>query len=158
MRTPKMISKEWKLNGARMETAEGRPNRRRSSARKRELVEKLAFAVEYGTEEEFVAAVKKFKPDVGKEELKAWIMQFAMPGARSAGSRFIYNLVEFLFCPAELFGRHAFFSVFHQIAEGIDQRFHRRLRFGFGLCHDQFSIAYRFGEACGRSISKVMRL
>jgi hypothetical protein len=44
--------------------------------RKRELAEKLAFAVEYGTEDEFVAAVKKFKPDVGKEELKAWIMRF----------------------------------------------------------------------------------
>jgi hypothetical protein len=44
--------------------------------RKRELAEKLAFAVEYGTEDEFVAAVKKFKPDVGKEELKRWIMRF----------------------------------------------------------------------------------
>lgn len=44
--------------------------------RKKELAEKLAFEVEYGTEEEFVAAVKKFKPDVGKEELKTWIMRF----------------------------------------------------------------------------------
>jgi hypothetical protein len=44
--------------------------------RKRELAEKLAFAVEFGTEEEFVADVKKFKPDVGKEELKVWIMRF----------------------------------------------------------------------------------
>jgi hypothetical protein len=44
--------------------------------RKRELAEKLAFAVEFGTEDEFVAAVKKFQPDVGKEELKAWIMRF----------------------------------------------------------------------------------
>lgn len=44
--------------------------------RKKELAEKLAFAVDYGTEDEFVTAVKKFKPDVGKEELKAWIMRF----------------------------------------------------------------------------------
>jgi hypothetical protein len=44
--------------------------------RKEELAEKLAFAVEFGTEEEFVADVKKFKSDVGKEELKAWIMLF----------------------------------------------------------------------------------
>jgi hypothetical protein len=44
--------------------------------RDKELAEKLAFAVDYGTEDEFVAAVKKFKPDVGKEELKAWIMRF----------------------------------------------------------------------------------
>jgi hypothetical protein len=44
--------------------------------RKRELAEKLADAVEYGSEEDFVAAVKKFKPDVGKEELQGWIMRF----------------------------------------------------------------------------------
>ena len=44
--------------------------------RKKELAEKLAFAVEYGTQEDFVAAVKKFKPDIGKDELKAWIMRF----------------------------------------------------------------------------------
>jgi hypothetical protein len=44
--------------------------------RKKELAEKLAFEVEDGTEEEFVAAVKKFKPDVSKEELKAWIIRF----------------------------------------------------------------------------------
>ncbi len=44
--------------------------------RKKKLAEKLAFAVDYGTEEEFVAAVKKFKPNVGKEELKIWIMRF----------------------------------------------------------------------------------
>jgi hypothetical protein len=44
--------------------------------RKRELAEKLAFEVEYGTEEEFVAAVKKFKPEVGREELKDWITRF----------------------------------------------------------------------------------
>jgi hypothetical protein len=36
----------------------------------------LAFAVEFGTEEEFAEAVKKFKPDVGKDKLKAWIMRF----------------------------------------------------------------------------------
>ena len=44
--------------------------------RKKELAEKLPFLLEYGTEEEFVAEVKRFKPDVGKEELKAWIMRF----------------------------------------------------------------------------------
>jgi hypothetical protein len=44
--------------------------------RKEELAEKLTFAVEYGTEEEFVAEVKKFKPDVENEELRAWIMRF----------------------------------------------------------------------------------
>lgn len=44
--------------------------------RKRELAERPALAVEYGTEEEFVAAVKTFKPDIRKEELKGWIMRF----------------------------------------------------------------------------------
>jgi hypothetical protein len=44
--------------------------------RKKVLAEKLAFEVEYGTEEEFVAAVKEFNPDVSKEELKEWITRF----------------------------------------------------------------------------------
>ena len=44
--------------------------------RKKKLAEKLAFAVEFGTEEEFVAAVKEFKPDLGKEQLKDWIKRF----------------------------------------------------------------------------------
>jgi len=44
--------------------------------RKDELARRLAFAVEFGTEDDFVAAVKAYKPDVEKEELKAWITQF----------------------------------------------------------------------------------
>jgi hypothetical protein len=44
--------------------------------RKKVLAEKLAFEVDFGTEDEFVGAVKEFKPDVGKEELKDWIMRF----------------------------------------------------------------------------------
>ncbi len=44
--------------------------------RKKELAEKLAFSVEYGTEEEFIAAVKEFKPNAGREELKSWIRLF----------------------------------------------------------------------------------
>ena len=56
------------------------PNEQRidteATRRKRELAEKLADAVEYGTEEDFVAAVKNYKPEIGKAELKAWIMQF----------------------------------------------------------------------------------
>lgn len=44
--------------------------------RKKELAEKIPFLLEYGTEEEFVAEVKRFKPDVGKEELKDWITRF----------------------------------------------------------------------------------
>jgi hypothetical protein len=32
--------------------------------------------VEYGTEGELVAALKEYKPDVGKDELKDWIMRF----------------------------------------------------------------------------------
>jgi hypothetical protein len=44
--------------------------------RKKELAGKLADAVAYGTEENFIAAVKKFKPNVGIEEIKAWITRF----------------------------------------------------------------------------------
>ena len=38
--------------------------------RKKLLGEKLAFEVEFGTEGEFVAAVKEFKPDVRKRRVK----------------------------------------------------------------------------------------
>jgi hypothetical protein len=44
--------------------------------RKKDLARKLADAVAYGTEEDFVAAVKNYKPDAGKDELKYWIMRF----------------------------------------------------------------------------------
>jgi hypothetical protein len=45
---------------------------RRSSQFQRDLADIL----EYGTEDDFVAALKKYKPDIGKEELKEMIMQF----------------------------------------------------------------------------------
>jgi hypothetical protein len=44
--------------------------------RERELRRKLAEIVEFGTEADFVAALKAYKPEVGKEELKELIMQF----------------------------------------------------------------------------------
>jgi len=44
--------------------------------RKNELREKLLEIVEYGTEEDFVLAVKSYKPDIGKAELRELIMQF----------------------------------------------------------------------------------
>ena len=36
----------------------------------------LSDILEYGTEEDFVALLKKHTPDIGKEELKTSIMQF----------------------------------------------------------------------------------
>ena len=63
------MAKQWKPPKEQRTDAE-------LARRKRELAEKLADAVECGTEEDFVGAVKKFKPDVGKEELKAWITRF----------------------------------------------------------------------------------
>ena len=44
--------------------------------RKKELEEKLAFAVKYGTEEDFVAALKAYDPNASGEYLKAMIMRF----------------------------------------------------------------------------------
>jgi len=44
--------------------------------RKRELAEKLAFAVEYGTEDDFVAAVKAYKPDASGGYLREMITRF----------------------------------------------------------------------------------
>ena len=44
--------------------------------RKRELAEKLAFAVEYGTEDDFVAAVKAYNPDASGGYLREMITRF----------------------------------------------------------------------------------
>ena len=44
--------------------------------REKELAQKLADIVEFGTEADFVAAVKAYRPETGKEELRELIMQF----------------------------------------------------------------------------------
>ncbi len=44
--------------------------------RQKELRRKLADIVEFGTEADFVAAVKAYGPNTGKEELRELIMQF----------------------------------------------------------------------------------
>ncbi len=44
--------------------------------RRRELQRKLEDIISFGTEGDFVAAVKVYKPEVGKDELHALIMQF----------------------------------------------------------------------------------
>src|SRR5258706_11390182 len=103
--------------------------------RKKELAEKLAFAVEYGTEDEFVAAVKKFKPDVGWKSSRPGLCGFTTPAAHSAGFDLVHELVEFLFRLSELFWRHALSGFLDEIAKGVNQNVHRGLRLGCGLCH-----------------------
>ena len=44
--------------------------------REQEFQQDLSDILEYGTEEDFVAALKIHKPDIGKEELQTLIMQF----------------------------------------------------------------------------------
>jgi hypothetical protein len=44
--------------------------------RQNQFLRDLEDILEYGTEDDFVAALKKYKPDIGKEELKAMITQF----------------------------------------------------------------------------------
>ena len=44
--------------------------------REREFQQDLRDILEYGTEEDFVAALKNYKPNMGKEELQESIMQF----------------------------------------------------------------------------------
>lgn len=44
--------------------------------REKELRRKISEIVEYGTEEDFAAAVKSFKPGLAGEELRELIMQF----------------------------------------------------------------------------------
>ena len=89
--------------------------------RKRELAEKLAFAVDYGTEDEFVAAVKKFKPETsGRKSSRPGSRGFTTPAARSAGFSLVNDRVEFLFCLSELFWRHALSGFLNEIAKGVN--------------------------------------
>jgi hypothetical protein len=44
--------------------------------REREFQRDLRDILEFGTEDDFVAALKDYKPDIGKEELQESIMQF----------------------------------------------------------------------------------
>jgi hypothetical protein len=44
--------------------------------RQRQFQQDMRDILEYGTEEDFVALVKKEKPDLGKEELRTLIKQF----------------------------------------------------------------------------------
>jgi hypothetical protein len=44
--------------------------------REEEFRRELAHVLEYGTEDDFVAVLKSYKPDLGKEERKNAIMQF----------------------------------------------------------------------------------
>jgi hypothetical protein len=44
--------------------------------RRQEFQRKLGDVLEYGDEKDFVAVLKAYKPDIGKEELLESIMQF----------------------------------------------------------------------------------
>ena len=44
--------------------------------RERQFQRDLSDILEYGTEDDFVAALKNYKPEIGKEELQESIMQF----------------------------------------------------------------------------------
>ena len=44
--------------------------------REREFQQDLRDILDYGTEDDFAAALKNYKPHIGKEELRESIMQF----------------------------------------------------------------------------------
>lgn len=44
--------------------------------REQEFQQDLSDILEYGTEEDFIGALKMHKPNIGKEELQTLIMQF----------------------------------------------------------------------------------
>jgi hypothetical protein len=53
--------------------------------REREFQQDLRDILEYGTEEDFVAALKNYKPDIGKEEIQDSIMQFRVYAREKRG-------------------------------------------------------------------------
>src|ERR1017187_1521627 len=120
--------------------------------REKELAQKLADIVEFGTEADFVAAVKAYRPETGKEELRELICSFAL--ASASGADFVDHFVELLFGLLKFFVSHAFFGLGHNSLEGIHQFVHRGRRFS-RLRHYETSIVYLGGKAyCfGRSQS-----
>lgn len=44
--------------------------------REKQFLQNLNDILEYGSEEDFIEALKIYKPDIGKEELQKSIMQF----------------------------------------------------------------------------------
>jgi hypothetical protein len=51
-------------------------DRRRGHSPRAAFLQDMRDILEYGTEEDFVALLKKQKPDIGKEELQVLIKQF----------------------------------------------------------------------------------
>ena len=49
---------------------------RERERRRREFAKKLELIAEYLGEDDFVSAVKGYKPDVTKDELREWVMLF----------------------------------------------------------------------------------
>jgi hypothetical protein len=49
---------------------------REAKKRRREFADKLELIAEYLGEDDFVSAVKGYKPDVTKDELQEWVMLF----------------------------------------------------------------------------------
>lgn len=47
-----------------------------AARRKKRFLQDLKDILEYGSEDDFIAALKIQKPDIGKEELRNLIMQF----------------------------------------------------------------------------------
>jgi len=50
-----------------------------------EFRQKLRDVLEYGGEDDFVAVLKAYKPDIGKEELQGLIMQFRVYAREKRG-------------------------------------------------------------------------
>jgi len=49
---------------------------RAAERRRKEFADKLELIAEYLGEDDFVSAVKSYKPDVTKKELQEWVMLF----------------------------------------------------------------------------------
>src|ERR1035437_8162641 len=120
--------------------------------REKELGEKLAAIVEFGTEADFVAAVKAIGLRLEKRNCANLLCSFALVSA--SGADFVDHFVELLFGLLKFFVSHAFFGLGHNSLEGIHQFVHRGRRFS-RLRHYETSIVYLGGKAyCfGRSQS-----
>ena len=96
---------------------------REAERRRKEFADKLELIVENLGEDNFVSAVKGYKPDITKEELQEWLCGFAPPCARSAG--FINDPLEVFFGLLEFFFAELLALGSDQILEALGKSRHR---------------------------------
>jgi hypothetical protein len=98
-----------------------------------EIRRALPDILEYGTEDDFVELVKKWRKDIAPEDLADWIKLFRAPFARSADS--IDNLARFLDRALKFRVGHSLGFFCRHFRELVQKRIRRRSFLHIRSCH-----------------------